>query len=677
MALAGASASLLVTPGAAFAAETELVRGAGSDHDCLVCHAGIGPEDAPKLLLDLYRPSAHGEIGCVSCHTDVEDGATAHEAEDEDLAPVRCEPCHEAEGRIHTRSVHAEVKRGATCAQCHGGHDVFAARDRRSSTNPLNLSATCGECHGADRRASGHTLEVPRALRGRQLPIDGDPPARMIAEGISLTLCTDCHGGHDLQRAARPGSATHASQLSGTCGACHENARAEMERSVHAQAGADGKPRATCISCHPIHGGLAAGPAELGGAAVRECGRCHEALMQTYAGSYHGKATLTGDATAARCSDCHGSHAVLGAADPASQIAPRNKLATCRSCHPDASSRFASFMPHADPGDRARAPLLYWTRAGLMGLTALLAAFFTLHTLAWALRARRDPAPAAGTAAGAAPDRTTVLRFGPLPRILHATAIVSFLGLGATGVPMSASEQGWAQAAIGALGGVHGAGLLHRIFAVTALAAFALHLALAVRSAWLGRRRGERLFGPDSIVPRAGDLRELASHARWFAGRGPRPAWNRWAYWEKLQYWTVVVILVLSGATGLALWYPTEVSRHLPGSLLNLAAVLHSREALLAATIAIAAHVAHALLRRGSGGAALDQSMLTGLVLEEDYRRDRALEWARIEAQGRAAALRAPPAAAWRRRTLTALGIAASLGCAALLGLALIGLLSP
>jgi cytochrome b subunit of formate dehydrogenase len=403
-----------------------------------------------------------------------------------------------------------------------------------------------------------------------------------------------------------------------------------------------------------------------GAIAVRECGRCHEPLMRTYAGSYHGKATLSGDSAVARCSDCHGYHDVRGAADPASSISAARKLATCRKCHHDAPPAFASFMPHVDPGDRAQAPLLYGTRLGLKGLVALLAAFFCVHTLAWLLRARLERvAPAAGP---------LVRRHGTMVRLLHGVGIVVFLALGASGAVMAFNEQPWAAAAIRVAGGMHAVGLVHRVAGAAALATFALHLAWAARSALERRRRGSRLLGPDSIVPRLSDARDLAAHVRWFAGRGPRPAWNRFAYWEKLQYWAVAGVIVLSGLTGLLLWFPTLASRHLPGALLNLAAVLHSVEALLAAAIVIAAHVAHALLRRGS--APLDQGMFTGVAAEEDYRRERAPEWARIEAEGRAEGLRCSPPARWRAAALTAFGVLASAGSIALLALAVYGLLS-
>ena len=265
-----------------------------------------------------------------------------------------------------------------------------------------------------------------------------------------------------------------------------------------------------------------------------------------------------------------------------------------------------------------------------------------------------------------------VRRFDPKTRLLHAAAIVCFLGLGGTGAAMCFDDQRWASEAIRVLGGMPAVGRVHHIFAVTALAVLALHLALAARSA--RRRRAGRPLGPDSIVPRLSDLRDLAAHVRWFVRGGARPVWSRWAYWEKLQYWTVLAIMVVAGVTGTILWFPTQASRVLPGWMINLAAVLHSEEALLAAGLVIAAHIAHAFIRRGR--AALDQAMFTGLVAEEDYRRERPAEWARLEARGLAEGLRRPAPSGRKARLVTGLGIAAALAGIGLLGLTLLATLS-
>ena len=69
---------------------------------------------------------------------------------------------------------------------------------------------------------------------------------------------------------------------------------------------------------------------------------------------------------------------------------------------------------------------------------------------------------------------------------------------------------------------------------------------------------------------------------RWFVGRGPRPRFEHFTYWEKFDYWAVLWGTVLMGAAGLVLWFPVAASRVLPGWMFNVALFVHGAEATLA-----------------------------------------------------------------------------------------------
>ncbi len=69
---------------------------------------------------------------------------------------------------------------------------------------------------------------------------------------------------------------------------------------------------------------------------------------------------------------------------------------------------------------------------------------------------------------------------------------------------------------------------------------------------------------------------------RWFVGLGPKPGFERWAYWEKFDFWGAAADIVIIGFTGLVLWFPNFFCRFLPGKVLNIAQVIHSTQALLA-----------------------------------------------------------------------------------------------
>jgi hypothetical protein len=123
------------------------------------------------------------------------------------------------------------------------------------------------------------------------------------------------------------------------CLSCHgdKDAKASDGRSIYvdaAQFGASihGQAGASCVDCHADlataelpHGEKLAG--------VR-CASCHEAVAKEYGMSVHGRArSASGNAFAATCSDCHGTHGILPAKDPASPTNPLNVPQTCARCH--------------------------------------------------------------------------------------------------------------------------------------------------------------------------------------------------------------------------------------------------------------------------------------------------------------------------------------------------------
>jgi hypothetical protein len=140
------------------------------------------------------------------------------------------------------------------------------------------------------------------------------------------------------------------------------------------------------------------------------------------------------------------------------------------------------------------------------------------------------------------------------------------------------------------------------------------------------------VFGPDSIVPSMKDWLDMKGMFRWFFGRGPKPRFNRFAYWEKFDYWALFAGTVLIGGSGLMMWFPEATTRVLPGMALNVALVLHSNEAFLATgVIFIFVHFYSAHGRPESFPA--DQVIFSGYLPLEHYIHDRPAEYeARMKA---------------------------------------------
>ena len=85
------------------------------------------------------------------------------------------------------------------------------------------------------------------------------------------------------------------------------------------------------------------------------------------------------------------------------------------------------------------------------------------------------------------------------------------------------------------------------------------------------------------MVPSAQDFRDFVAHQKWFFGKGPKPQFDRWTYWERFDYFAVFWGVAIIGASGLVMWFPRFFTGFLPGWAINIALILHSDEALLAA----------------------------------------------------------------------------------------------
>jgi cytochrome b subunit of formate dehydrogenase len=253
-----------------------------------------------------------------------------------------------------------------------------------------------------------------------------------------------------------------------------------------------------------------------------------------------------------------------------------------------------------------------------------------------------------------------VRRFGRRERIQHLCLFVSFLGLAATGLPLLFSEAVWARPMAQALGGFGVTSVLHRTFAVVLMATFAVHVGALLRRLLRGER--SLLWGPDSLVPQPRDVWELYAHVRWFLRIGPQPAFDRYTYWEKFDYWAVFWGMVVIGGSGLMLWFPEFFARFVPGWVFNVALLVHGEEALLAVGFIVTIHFFNSHMRPHKFP--MDLVMFTGVVDEHEYARERPLEYARLQATGGLASRLDPapdPAFVRRMRIVGAVAIATGL----------------
>lgn len=426
-----------------------------STEDCLACHSDReltkqGPWGRPvSLFVDqaAFQGSVHGILECVQCHVDATEVPhreslkkvecqTCHEvtvsgahARDKGTGPACsachgshqiqpasetepqiCQECHAAVVTTYNESVHGRaLARGerevASCHNCHGSpHDLRRVQDPGSPAYPLNLPRTCGACHGDPELAKRHGIPVIDAY---QLYMDSIHGRALTRSGLLVAAnCSSCHGFHGIRPKQDPASKVYRTNIPSTCGACHAGVLANYSESIHGKAVRQGKVAApVCIDCHTAHRIARVESVAWKLEIVKECGTCHGESLRTYRDTFHGQVTTLGFTRVARCSDCHGSHKILPASDPQSSIAPSNRVATCRQCHPKANENFVQFSPHADPKDKKRNPGLYYAAQFMNYLMIGVFAFFGLHTSLWLTRSMIE-VKRAGKPTGGVPEES-------------------------------------------------------------------------------------------------------------------------------------------------------------------------------------------------------------------------------------------------------------------------------
>jgi len=194
-----------------------------------------------------------------------------------------------------------------------------------------------------------------------------------------------------------------------------------------------------------------------------------------------------------------------------------------------------------------------------------------------------------------APTKAMVRRFGWWTRATHAVLALSVFGLVFTGMPLKYADTAWAAILIGMWGSPYRAGLFHRAFAIAFFVAGGMHVGGLVAATV--RRRFPKVTGPDSILLGPRDLRHMGQYVQFLRGKGERPDFGRYTYWEKFDYLAEIWGLLVIGLTGLIMWFPELAARFLPGWIVNAALIFHSYEALLAAAFLFAIHFFNTHLR--------------------------------------------------------------------------------
>jgi len=606
--------------------------------DCLRCHEkpDIRAKDGRSLYVnqDVLSNSIHFKQACSQCHSGVTPSRVR--ACETLTQKVDCGSCHAETVQLYQQSTHGQLAakndtNGPTCRDCHGTHGVLGKRNPQSATFPTRVPDLCARCHRQGQKAAVRYQGTEREIVERYT--ESTHGKGLLKSGLVVTAtCTNCHTAHRVLPRIDPRSSVNPWNLPGTCGTCHSGIQELFAQSIHSpRVSKTEKPLPVCEDCHSAHRIRRADEDGFKLTIMDQCGKCHEEIARTYFDTYHGKVSQLGYTKTAKCYDCHGAHDILPMSNPKSHLSRTNVVETCRKCHSGATRRFAGYLTHATHHDPAKYPWLFWT---FWGMTALLIGTFTVsgaHTLMWLPRAVQMRKQHASEQAET--HAMEYERFSRLNRILHVLMIVSFISLALTGMTLKFSYTRWASALSRLLGGYETAGYIHRFAAAIMIGIFGAHIYDVVRRKRAARATWkETLLGPNTMLPTRKDLSDFIGSIKWFLGFGPRPQYGRWTYWEKFDYFAVFWGIFVIGSTGLALWFSEFFTRFLPGSLLNVATIIHSDEALLATGFIFTVHFFNTHLRPEKFP--MDIVVFTGRMPIEELKRDKPEEYESLVASG-------------------------------------------
>ena len=273
--------------------------------NCGSCH-----EDAQKKfdtsVHAVVPVAAEAEaVSCVSCHGyhDVVQSKDVHSRTHPLNQLQTCGTCHfsqvngkKGQGFVKEflQSTHGLALRrtglanSATCATCHGSHDVKRTTDSSSPMSRRQVPDSCGQCHAG-------------ILRDYLEGVHGQDFARGVRD---VPVCTDCHGEHEILSPQDTRSKVYATQVALTCARCHDNAELIQKYNLP------------------------------------------EKRLRTFQGTFHGLASAYGETKVANCASCHGFHNIRPSSDPNSPIHAAHLPQTCGQCHLGAGEKLSQVKIH-------------------------------------------------------------------------------------------------------------------------------------------------------------------------------------------------------------------------------------------------------------------------------------------------------------------------------------------
>ena len=237
-------------------------------------------------------------------------------------------------------------------------------------------------------------------------------------------------------------------------------------------------------------------------------------------------------------------------------------------------------------------------------------------------------------------------RFNRTQRLYHLFLMLTFLIQSGTGFSRLFITTNFGRSLSGLFGGYETAIKIHFWVGVLMMTGFTVHIVYLIKR--IKRRDlANSIMGPDSLVLGPQDAQHLFQRILWTLGLGSPPKLDRWAYWEKFDYWAVFWGLPLLAITGIMLKFPLLTTLVLPGWVLNITALLHRAEAILAASYIFIVHFFIGHLRPFSFP--MNEAMFSGSVHLEEVLKEKPAWVERLKKEGKLEFMITKPPALWYR----------------------------
>lgn len=315
--------------------------------------------------------------------------------------------------------------------------------------------------------------------------------------------------------------------------------------------------------------------------------------------------------------------------DPTSTVHREILVRTCGECHSGANDRFTRGSVHVKatlrPDEAGGDTILYWIATLYTWLILVVVGGMVVHNLLdFVKKARRKVAIQQGIIEEPHVAHRLYVRMTVHERLQHGVLVISFVLLVVTGFMLRFPEAWWVEAIRNLSPHTFAwRSLIHRIAGVVMLVAGAWH-------GWylLFTKPGRGLL--NDLWPRWRDVTDPRKVLRYNIGLSfTKPAFPRFSYIEKTEYWAMVWGTILMGVTGVLLWFENTSIGMITKLGYDISRTVYYYEAILATLAIIVWHFYFVIFNPDIYP--MNLSWLTGRMSEKEMLEEHPAELVRLQ----------------------------------------------